>query len=87
MRSLHRSVSIALLVMSMYVQKVCRDPQDTPAPTLHLGLYQVDAVTPRDVTAWATLKYPLATAWASPHLERRCHFGVKQSLNYLCKFA
>lgn len=63
--------------MSVYVQKVCRDPRDPLAPTLQLGLYWVDAVTPRDVTAWAAPEHPLAAAWAFPHLERSCHFGAK----------
>lgn len=51
----------------VFLHVACRDCWGTPAASLQLGLCQGVAVTPRDVTVWA-----------SPHLERRCHFGVKQ---------
>lgn len=55
-------------------------PLGHPSTHFELGLYQVDAVTPKDVTAWAVLQHLLAIAWASPHLDRRSHFEAKQSL-------
>lgn len=52
-------------------------PLGHPSTHFELGLYQVDAVNPRDVTAWAALQHLLAIAWASPRLERRSRFGPK----------